>query len=66
MFKKFQVFQTWIMETIFSNVHELFQCLKQTSILNVYNLHGKIFIFSLIFILKFEDLAIHIFVFVTF
>jgi len=30
-------------------MHEVFQCLKQTSILNGYNLHGKIFIFSLIF-----------------
>jgi hypothetical protein len=38
-------------------VHEVFHCLKQTSILNGYNLHGKIFIFSLIFILKFENLA---------
>jgi hypothetical protein len=31
--------------------------LKQTSILNGYNLYGKIFIFGLIFILKFENLA---------
>jgi hypothetical protein len=31
--------------------------LKQTSILNAYNLHEKIFIFSLIFILRFENLV---------
>ncbi len=35
--------------------------LKQTSILNGYNLYGKFFIFNLIFILKFENLAIYIF-----
>jgi hypothetical protein len=27
----------------FNNVYEVFQCLKQTSILNAQNLHGKIF-----------------------
>jgi hypothetical protein len=31
--------------------------LKQTSILNGYNLYGKIFIFNLIFILNFDNLA---------
>ncbi len=54
------------MYIIFSNVHEVFRCLKQISILNGYNLHGKIFIFNLIFILRFENLAILIFVFVAF
>jgi hypothetical protein len=51
-------------------VHEVFevcfQCLKQTSILNVYNLHGKIFIFNLIFILKIENLEILTYIFVAF
>jgi hypothetical protein len=47
-------------------VHEVFRCLKQTSILNGYNLHEKIFIFGLIFILKFQNLAFLIFVFVAF
>jgi hypothetical protein len=54
------------MQTIYSNVHEVFRCLKHTSILNVYNLHGNIFIFGLIFILKFENLATLKFFFVTF
>jgi hypothetical protein len=54
------------MLTIFSNVHEGFQCLEQTSILNGYNLDGKIFILSLIFIFKFENLATFVFVFVIF
>jgi hypothetical protein len=39
---------------------------KITSLLNGYNLHGKIFIFGLIFILKIENLAFFIFVFVAF
>jgi hypothetical protein len=61
--KKIQVFQTRIMYTIFSNVHEVFWCLKQTLILNGYNLHGKILIFCLIFILKFENLVFFLFFF---
>jgi hypothetical protein len=44
------------MLTIFSNVHEGFQCLEQTSILNGYNLDGKKNILSLIFIFIFENL----------
>jgi hypothetical protein len=36
-----------------------------TSILNVYNLHGKNLIFSLIFILKFENLVIYLFYFLV-
>jgi hypothetical protein len=45
------------MYTIFSNVHDVFQCLKQTSVFNRYNLDGKIFIF------KFKNLTTLIFVF---
>jgi len=44
-------------------VHEVFQCLKQTSILNGHNLHGKILKFNLLFILKFEILVIFFFFF---
>ncbi len=42
-------------------MHEVFQCLKQTSILNGRKLLGKILKFSLIFILKFENLVINYF-----
>ncbi len=44
-------------------MHEVFQCLKQTSILNGYNLDGKIFILKLIFIFKFKNLTTITFVF---
>ncbi len=44
-------------------MNEVFRGLEQTSILNVYNLHGKISIFSLILIFKFENLVIFLYIF---